>query len=130
MLKGEIMTEIVKIVYRDNATIENVFVDDLKTIKPTILIVYGELVFETDDRYFVQSFYNSEVDGWFSPKNTVHIVLKETIISIKKLKEGIIKICEWCGHKNINPEEYGRLAGNIMAYYCKNCRIPMRGEDD
>jgi hypothetical protein len=35
--------EIVKIVYRDNATIENVSIDDIKTIKTTILIVYGEV---------------------------------------------------------------------------------------
>jgi hypothetical protein len=79
--------EIVKIIYRDNATIENVSVDDLKTIKTTILIVYGEVFFENSDRYFIQSFYNSEVDGWFSPRNTIHIVLKETVVSFKKLKE-------------------------------------------
>jgi hypothetical protein len=29
--------------------------------------------------------------------------------------------------RNLNPEEYGKLAGNIMAYYCEECKRPMRG---
>jgi len=86
--------DIVKIKFLDHVSIQDRLITEAKDIKPSIHIVYGELLEETDEYYKVISFYS---DDYFDteqtlkfaskPSSYVWVILKSTIIEIKKLHE-------------------------------------------